>query len=130
MSADKEVLGAHVEEFLAGWRVSDEFLWGRDLPPFDEAASCPKCGCAAVRTVYHECTETGFPCGMEHARWVLDGHLCRVCERCSHGWCEAPVDANLPRRPVLRLVTAHEAGTEDAVPLPGGADLEEGGGTG
>lgn len=130
MSADKEALGAHAGEFLAGWRVSDEFLWGRDLPPFDEAASCPKCGCAAVRAVYHECTETGFPCGMEHAQWVLDGHLCRVCERCSHGWCEAPVDVKPPRGPMLRLVTALEAGSEDAVPPPVGADPEDRGGGG
>lgn len=109
--------------------MSDEFFWARDLPPFDEAADCPKCGGGAVRTIYHPGYEKGFPCGLDFGRWVLDGHLCRVCERCSHGWCEAPADVKPPRRPVLRLVAALEAGSEDASPS-GGADPrdKEGGG--
>jgi hypothetical protein len=110
--------------------VSDEFVWARDLPPFDEAADCPKCGGGAVRTVYHLCSERGFPCGLDYGRWVLDGHLCRVCERCGHGWCEAPADVKPPRGPALRLVAALEAGSDDAVPPPSGTDPEdkEGGG--
>lgn len=105
---------------------SDEFLWGRDLPAFDEAASCPKCGGADVGTVYHLGSERGFPCGLDHGRWVLDEHLCRVCRRCSHGWCEAPVDVKPPLRAELRLVAANEAGIGDAVPLPDDTASEQG----
>jgi hypothetical protein len=104
--------------------VSDEFVWARDLPAFDEDAHCPKCGGVEVRTIYHLSSKRGSLCGFDLGHGVLDGHLCRVCERCGHGWCEAPADVKPPARPVLRLVAAFEAEREDAVP-PGGADNPE-----
>ncbi len=50
-----------------------EMLGG--LPPFDEAARCPKCGKNRART-----------------RWVPD-RLERTCRRCGYRWLEAPLAA-------------------------------------
>jgi hypothetical protein len=74
-----------------------------ELPPFDEDAACPKCAGGTVRVTYHAAPAGGFPCGTP-GRAVAGEHLCRACERCGYGWCEAPGDARGARRPTLRLV--------------------------
>lgn len=77
----------------------------RDLPPFDETADCPKCASGGMSVIFHGCNAKGFPCETIR-RWVIDGHLCRICERCGYGWCEAAVDTKPARRPDLRAVPA------------------------
>lgn len=84
-----------------------EYVWAEDLPPFDEDADCPKCASGAVRVLFHSYSTDGFPCRTSTI-WLMDGHLCRVCERCGHGWCEAALDTKPGRRPALRAVADNE----------------------
>jgi hypothetical protein len=77
--------------------------WAADLPPFDEDAGCPKCASGAISVIFHFIHTDGFPCESS-GEWVIGGHLCRVCQRCGYGWCEAPVDAKPAHRPDLRAV--------------------------
>jgi hypothetical protein len=72
-----------------------EFIWAKDLPPFDENASCPKCR-SGVNVVFHDTHIKKFPC-MDDFTWVLGEHLCRVCRSCKFGWCEAPDDVKPAR---------------------------------
>jgi len=56
------------------------------MKPFDEKATCPKCGCAEIRT--HYCA------GYDWMKWgscTLDRngqHLHRTCQRCHFEWPE------------------------------------------
>jgi hypothetical protein len=86
------------------------YVWARDLPPFDEDADCPKCASGAVGVLFHSYSVDDFPC--RTGRWLMDGHLCRVCERCGYGWCEAALDTKPAHRPELRAVGNNE-GTAD-----------------
>ena len=81
----------------------------KDLPPFDENASCAKCGWGAIRAIYHRTSIEGCPCEFAQV-WVMDEHLCRVCERCGGAWCEATVETKAPRRPELRLLGTENGG--------------------
>ena len=61
------------------------------LPQHESITSCPKCAAPAGRlgVTYHACAE---PFGSWACRDTqLLEHLCRVCERCGYGWCEAVV---------------------------------------
>jgi transcriptional regulator with XRE-family HTH domain len=78
------------------------------LPPFNEHNECPKCANGTVAVAYHDSPVGGFPC-QAPGRAVGGGHLCRACERCGYGWCEAPADARPARRPALRLVKERPA---------------------
>jgi hypothetical protein len=81
-----------------------EFLKSKDLPPFDELGDCPKCAGTSVKVIYHGFYKRGFPCKVEDA-WVKGEHMCRICGRCGHGWCEAPADVKPPvSRGGLRVV--------------------------
>lgn len=81
-----------------------------DLPPFDADADCSKCGSDIVNVLFHR-GGTGnreFPC-CDPGRLLVKGeHLCRVCARCGHAWCEATVETKPARRPELRVVGANE----------------------
>jgi ribosomal protein S27AE len=87
------------------------FTWARDLPPFDENASCPQCGEGTVKVIFHPVHTRGFPCETARLR-VLDGHLCRVCGRCGYGWCEAGLATKPARPPELKVI----AGEKDSEP--------------
>jgi hypothetical protein len=54
-----------------------------DLPPFDDAADCPKCASGAVRVLFHSHFAGDFPCRTS-SRWLMDEHLFRVCVRCGY----------------------------------------------
>jgi transcriptional regulator with XRE-family HTH domain len=69
------------------------------LPSFAERAVCPKCASVAVGVAYHVAPTGGYPCASS-----VGEHLCRVCQRCGYGWCEATADATPVRRSTLRLV--------------------------
>jgi hypothetical protein len=84
-------------------------LDAEDLSPFDENASCTKCGSGRVRVIYHCVRVGGFPCEPER-QWVPGEHLCRVCERCGGGWCEATVETRPARRPDLRVAGTGNGG--------------------
>jgi hypothetical protein len=83
-----------------------EFIHAEDLPPFDESADCPKCGRGRVRAIFYYGLTEKFPCRSDFAPWLLGEHLCRVCERCGYGWCEAPADT----KPAARELRAVEGG--------------------
>jgi hypothetical protein len=83
--------------------IGPDFVWAIDLPPFDKDGACPKCGFPGIRVLFHGGKREGFPC-WSVVRWILDGHLCRVCNRCGHGWCEASVDTKPARSAALWAV--------------------------
>ena len=84
-----------------------EFLKAADLPPYDESVTCPMC-CGGMTTTYHGWMDVEldkkhrpvWPCftGVP----VADSHLCRVCERCGYGWCEATAEAREPGKVTKR----------------------------
>jgi hypothetical protein len=55
-----------------------------------------------VRVTYHSAPAGGYLCQAPGSLAVGE-HLCRACERCGHGWCEATADA-AAHRPRLHLV--------------------------
>lgn len=69
----------------------------QNLPPFAEDADCPKCRSGSVAVIWHDYCKKKFPCETDF-EWILGEHLCRVCNRCRHGWCEAPADVKPPTR--------------------------------
>lgn len=81
-----------------------------DLPPFDADADCSKCGSDIVNVLFHRsgtgCRE--FPCCDPGRQLVKGEHLCRVCARCGHAWCEATVETKPARKPELRLAGTSE----------------------
>jgi transcriptional regulator with XRE-family HTH domain len=83
--------------------IAPEPAGAENLPPFGEDAGCLKCASGTVRVTYHADSTGGFPCGTP-GRAAAGEHLCRACERCGYGWCEAPADTRPARRPALRLV--------------------------
>jgi hypothetical protein len=74
-----------------------------DLPKYGTAESCPKCGASAgvsaesvvepdASTVYHEWRmprETPAPPCSRDVYARIGEHICRVCQVCGYGWCEA-----------------------------------------
>src|SRR5580692_10620130 len=94
--------------------------FANDLPPFDENASCAKCGYSRVRVICHSSRTTKFPCDRSGAG-VVGEHLCRVCERCGGGWCEATVETRPARRPELRVAFGK---AEDRPPFSNGSMWE------
>lgn len=75
------------------------------LPPFDEHATCAKCGCSVVSVAYHAAPASGFPCASSPGE-----HLCRTCERCGYAWREATIAARPGHHPRVRLVDLARAG--------------------
>lgn len=61
-----------------------------DLPPFSQDTECPKCLGKDVTIAYHPGHRKFRPCQDQPG---IGGHLCRACQRCGYGWCEAPADA-------------------------------------
>lgn len=64
-----------------------------NLPPFNPAAICPKCGHGDVSTRYEEsyCTSTWSTTNRCPARGEGE-HIDRQCRRCQYRWAEAPLD--------------------------------------
>lgn len=74
-----------------------------ELPRYGTVESCPKCGAAAgagsavesdATTVYHSGRmprdAPAPPCsGAFYADLGLGEHMCRTCQACGYGWCEA-----------------------------------------
>jgi hypothetical protein len=62
------------------------------LPAYDPAATCPKCGGDDVRTVYvgSHGSWTSPPCGLFGPDRYAE-HLDRICQRCHFVWPEAPI---------------------------------------
>lgn len=65
--------------------------------------ACPKCGASehgvsALTVTYH--AEPQLTSRYEKVRWPcrfrrsVGEHLCRQCERCGYGWCEAVVSGS------------------------------------
>ncbi len=69
-----------------------------ELPPFSGQSGCPKCVSGTVAVVYHAAPAGGFPC-QAPALPMAGEHLCRVCQRCGYGWCEATADTRARRPP-------------------------------
>jgi hypothetical protein len=88
--------------------MQTEVILPQDLPPFDEAAGCPKCGRSAMGVTFHCGIADGFPCWVTGVRIVKGEHLCRICDQCGHGWCEATVETKPARRPGLRVVGTND----------------------
>jgi len=72
------------------------------LPSHGSVTSCPKCGASehgtnALTVTYH--SEPQLLSRYERVKWPCrlgrpaGEHLCRRCERCGFGWCEAVVTA-------------------------------------
>lgn len=64
------------------------------LPPFNDTATCPKCGHTEVKTSYSNGTALGGPKSCSYScseRGTRKEHLERCCERCSYSWPEAPL---------------------------------------
>ena len=58
---------------------------GAGLPPFDPAATCPKCGYDEIGTSLHDPHQPGCRCeGADRCR----EHLGRFCRRCHWQWAE------------------------------------------
>lgn len=63
--------------------------------PFDEAATCPKCGHADVAVRYSNGRETWHG-GCSDYKCLSAGtgeHLDRCCQRCLYWWAESPLPA-------------------------------------
>lgn len=65
-----------------------------DLPPFDEDATCPKCGHDDVAVIYEANTHYRI-CEQHNAPTLTQPACCRyehfhrVCQRCRYLWAEA-----------------------------------------
>ncbi len=55
------------------------------LPPFNETATCCKCGHGVIYTQHHN---SGYYCGFRH-RVANSEHLHRGCRRCGYQWAES-----------------------------------------
>ena len=64
------------------------------LPPFDEVASCSKCGSSVV-TAKHEADTSHYGCPLGHQQKTIYGpeHIVRHCQRCHFEWEERTLDA-------------------------------------
>lgn len=62
------------------------------LPSFDPARPCPKCGGEEVSVTWHPGPVldlvNAWPCST-----AAGEHLCRRCTACGFAWCESPADA-------------------------------------
>ena len=67
------------------------------MRPYDEAATCEKCGGTDISTQYHRATlpadNGGYDCRLnEPCHWrVCEKHIARFCRRCSWQWTEGVV---------------------------------------
>ena len=69
----------------------------KPLPPYNPAASCPKCGGTDIG-VRHEVGVHGHDCPLDGLGWMgreccTFEHLCRGCRRCGYAWAERPLGA-------------------------------------
>lgn len=103
-----------------------EIILPEDLPPFDEAAGCPKCAGGILDVIFHDGITKGFPCWITGVLMVRGEHLCRVCTRCGYKRCEATVETKPARQPELRVVGASEGRPYEQDPLAGPEDQEPG----
>ena len=75
----------------------DEMSEPKGLRPYQEDATCPKCGGGAVSAwwaadVHH----VDCPLNKRHTRGsdCEHEHICRRCLRCKYQWAEAPIAAS------------------------------------